>query len=49
MMAWLERKGQLYRIRFRYGGAVLSDYMSNNDNCLWPGPSGIGEIGKENA
>jgi hypothetical protein len=28
---------------------VLSDYMSNNDNCLWPGPSGIGEIGKENA
>lgn len=29
--------------------SVLSGYMSNSDNCLWPGISGVGAAGNENA
>jgi integrase len=31
MMAWLERKGRLYRIRFRHGGAKLLAILNTDD------------------
>jgi hypothetical protein len=31
MTAWLERKGQLFRIRFRYGGAKMLAALKNAD------------------